>query len=39
VANFAEIDANTALRVYSTSTFVMGLVVFACVWGVARFFP
>jgi GntP family gluconate:H+ symporter len=39
VANFAEIDANTALRVYSTSTLVMGLVVFACVWGASRFIP
>jgi GntP family gluconate:H+ symporter len=32
VSNFAELDVNTTLRVYSSSTFVMGVVVFACVW-------
>ncbi len=37
VSNFAEIDSDTALRVYSTSTLVMGLTVFACVWGASRF--
>jgi gluconate:H+ symporter, GntP family len=32
VANFSEIDADSALRVYTSSTMVMGLVVFTCVW-------
>jgi len=32
VANFSEIDPDAALKVYSSSTLVMGLVVFACVW-------
>lgn len=32
VSNFSEIDPGTTLRVYSSSTLVMGLVVFACVW-------
>ena len=32
ISNFAELDINTTLRVYSSSTFVMGVVVFACVW-------
>jgi len=32
ISNFSEIDAPTTLRVYSSSTIVMGLVVFACVW-------
>lgn len=32
VANFSEIDADSALKVYSSSTLVMGLVVFGCVW-------
>jgi gluconate:H+ symporter, GntP family len=32
VSNFSEIDPGIALKVYSTSTFVMGLVVFALVW-------
>jgi GntP family gluconate:H+ symporter len=32
VSNFSEIDPGTTLKVYSSSTFVMGLVVFACVW-------
>ena len=32
VSNFSDIDPGTNLRVYSSSTFVMGVVVFACVW-------
>jgi len=32
ISNFAELDVNTTLRVYSSSTFVMGVVVFVCVW-------
>jgi gluconate:H+ symporter, GntP family len=32
VSNFSEVDPATALRVYSSSTIVMGVVVFACVW-------
>ena len=32
VSNFSEIDPGTTLKVYSSSTLVMGLVVFACVW-------
>jgi gluconate:H+ symporter, GntP family len=32
VSNFAEIDATTNLKVYSSSTIVMGSVIFACVW-------
>jgi GntP family gluconate:H+ symporter len=32
VSNFSEIDPTTTLKVYSSSTIVMGIVVFACVW-------
>jgi GntP family gluconate:H+ symporter len=32
VSNFSEVDPATALRVYSSSTIVMGVVVFVCVW-------
>ncbi|HOB84166.1 MAG TPA: GntP family permease [Bacteroidales bacterium] len=32
VSNFAGLDINTNLKVYSTSTMVMGTVVFAFVW-------
>jgi len=32
ISNFSEIDPGTTLRVYSSSTIVMGVVVFACVW-------
>lgn len=32
VANFSDIDPGAALKVYTSSTLVMGLVVFACVW-------
>ena len=32
VSNFSDIDPGTALKVYSSSTIIMGLVVFAAVW-------
>jgi GntP family gluconate:H+ symporter len=32
ISNFSEIDPTTTLKVYSSSTIVMGIVVFACVW-------
>ena len=32
VSNFSEVDSSTTLRVYSSSTLIMGIVVFACVW-------
>ena len=32
ISNFSDIDPSTTLKVYSTSTIVMGIVVFACVW-------
>ena len=32
VANFSDIDPGATLKVYTSSTLVMGLVVFACVW-------
>lgn len=32
VSNFSDIEPDTTLKVYSSSTLVMGLVVFACVW-------
>jgi GntP family gluconate:H+ symporter len=32
VSNFSDIDPTTTLKVYSSSTIVMGIVVFACVW-------
>ncbi|MBK8882254.1 MAG: hypothetical protein IPN67_07650 [Bacteroidales bacterium] len=32
VANFSEIDPDAALKVYSSSTLLMGLVVFGCIW-------
>lgn len=35
VSNFSEIDPTTTLKVYSSSTIVMGIVVFACVWGTS----
>jgi gluconate:H+ symporter, GntP family len=38
VTNFSGIDTDSALRVYTSSTFVMGLVVFACVWLSSLFF-
>lgn len=32
VSNFSDIEPDTTLRVYSSSTMIMGLVVFTCVW-------
>ena len=32
VSNFAELDINTTLKVYSPATLIMGVVVFSCVW-------
>ncbi|MCX6321252.1 MAG: GntP family permease [Bacteroidia bacterium] len=32
VSNFSDIDPGTTLKVYSSSTILMGIVVFACVW-------
>jgi len=32
ISNFSELDLNTTLRVYSSSTFVMGIVVFIFIW-------
>ena len=37
IANFAGLDVNTTLKVYSSSTLVMGIVVFICVWGASLF--
>lgn len=32
VSKFSDINVDTTLKVYSSSTFVMGIVVFVCVW-------
>jgi GntP family gluconate:H+ symporter len=32
VTNFSEVKVNRILRVYTTSTFIMGIVVFICIW-------
>jgi GntP family gluconate:H+ symporter len=32
ISNFAGLDVRTTLRVYSTSTIIMGITVFAFVW-------
>ena len=32
VSNFSDVDPGTNLKVYSSSTLVMGIVVFTCVW-------
>jgi len=37
VTNFGEIKVNDTLKVYTTSTIVMGLTVFACVWVFSLF--
>jgi len=37
VANFSEIDPDAALKVYSSSTLVMGVVVLGCVWLTSLF--
>ena len=33
VTKFSDIEVDQSLRVFSTSTFVMGVVMFACIWG------
>jgi GntP family gluconate:H+ symporter len=37
VANFSGLDINTTLKVYSTSTIVMSIVVFVFIWGSSFF--
>ena len=37
VNNFGELEVDTTLKVYSSSTFIMGIVVFACVWITSLF--
>ena len=37
VANFSDLESDTALKVYSSSTLVMGIVVFAFVWATSLF--
>jgi len=37
VNNFSELEVDTTLKVYSSSTAVMGVVVFACVWITSLF--
>lgn len=37
VTNFSDIRVGETLRVYTTSTIVMGTVVFACIWLVSLF--
>jgi len=37
VTNFSDIRVEDTLRVYTTSTIVMGTVVFACIWLVSLF--
>lgn len=38
VTNFSGIEPSAALKVYSTSTLVMGVTIFACVWITSLFF-
>jgi GntP family gluconate:H+ symporter len=37
ISNFSEIEADTTLRVYSSSTIVMGITVFVCIY-ISSFF-
>ena len=37
VTKFSDIDSNITLRIYSTATIVMGLMVFACIWIASLF--
>ncbi len=37
VANFSDLDAGSTLKVYTSSTLIMGLAVFACVWVTSLF--
>lgn len=35
VSKFSDIDVGTTLKVYSSATFIMGFIIFACVWLVS----
>jgi GntP family gluconate:H+ symporter len=37
VTNFGEIEINATLKVYTSSTLIMGITVFACVWLTSLF--
>jgi GntP family gluconate:H+ symporter len=37
ISNFADVESDTLLRIYSSATIVMGIVVFACVWITSLF--
>ncbi len=37
VSNFSDLEADTTLRVYSSSTLVMGTVIFSLVWATSLF--
>lgn len=37
ISNFSDVEPDTTLSVYSSSTLVMGLVVFGCVWVTSLF--
>jgi len=37
ITNFGELKVDDTLKVYTSSTFVMGIVVFACVWVFSLF--
>jgi GntP family gluconate:H+ symporter len=37
ISSFSDIDMNTTLRVYSSSTIIMGITVFICVWITSLF--
>lgn len=38
VTKFSNIEMEQSLRVFTTSTIVMGVVTFACIWGASFFF-
>ncbi|MDP4223155.1 MAG: GntP family permease [Bacteroidota bacterium] len=35
ITNFSEIEIDDTLKVFTSSTFIMGITVFACVWAVS----
>jgi GntP family gluconate:H+ symporter len=37
ISNFSDVDMNTTLKVYSSSTIVMGIVVFVFIWASSLF--
>jgi GntP family gluconate:H+ symporter len=37
VTKFSNIEMQQSLRVFSSSTFVMGVVTFACIWAASAF--